>query len=564
MRRLCLLCALLVPGLLALPPVARAQHQVFLGKTHDKWAEQLSASSADARRGAAFALGKMGHFASSQVPKLIKTLESDKDAGVREAAAFALGEICLKDRGIRSAPGLLPALQKALSSDQNEMVKRSAAFALGCMGDKAANALEALNKAATEPSLAVKQNVAWALGKIGKSGVLTLQTILNNETDPLVVRDAANSVGELGKDARPAVPALAKHLKDTKDDPRQLEMRKSICAALVGLVSAKDQDATGPLRIALSDPEPEVWQNAVLALSNIGGPAAADAVPKLIQVLQNDKASPQFRRQAAAAFKNIGSAAKDALPVLMAALKDKDETVRFNAAVSLGGIGDPKALDALAQVVGDTSEKARVRESAAIALRDAGIQKTDEGTKARPELVKQLPVIVKVIENPKDEAKVRATALWPIRFLDPDLVAQKPEVVKALETIVTSEPKVPPTKMLRYDSACLLGLFKGPNISDAALKTLNEFLRDEEVFIYAGTSVGTGGSGTLEKGGGGAESVKKQGQGDGRVIAIQALTFIGSEGIRRSPEILKQLNNLANNAKDKRLKDETKKLLSSL
>src|SRR5262249_54814925 len=159
-----------------------------------------------------------------------------------------------------------------------------------CMGSQGANALQALDIATKDTSPAVKQNVAWALGKLGKAGVLSLQKIVAAESDPLIVRDAANSLGELGKDARPAVQDLVRHIQNAPDaDPKKLEMRKSVVSTLAGLVTKDDKSAIEPLKVALKDPEPELRRNALLALCNIGGAAAADAVPLAVQALQNEK-----------------------------------------------------------------------------------------------------------------------------------------------------------------------------------------------------------------------------------------------------------------------------------
>jgi HEAT repeat protein len=548
---------------LALPSAARAQQPTFLNKLADQWGAELSSSNPDVRRSAAFALGKLGQAAARQVPKLLSLVAGDSDGTVREAAAFALGDICRQDTGARANPKVLPTLQNAVLNDKHELVRRSAAYALGCMGQQSINALKTLDAATGDSSLAVKQNVAWALGKLGKSGVLSLQKLVAAETDPMVVRNAANSLGEIGKDARPAIADLLRHLKDANPDPKSVEMRKSVLGTLVGLVDKRDTAAVEPLKLALKDTDLDVRRSAALALSNIGGPSVADAVPVLVEALQNEKAEIQYRRQAAAALRNIGPAAKDAVPSLLNALKSSDPELRTNAAVALGGIADPSCIAALAEVVADTKELSRVREHAAIALRDAGVQTTAEGKSARPELIKQLPLLIKVIEDPNDDPKVRATALWPFRFLDPDVVAQKPEVTQVLEKIVTSERKVPPTKMMRYDSACLLCLFQGPKVSAAAMNTINDFLHDDQVFIYTGITADPGRlppEGTKPD----DPKVKIKGRGDGRVVAVQALSFVGADKIREYPRIAKQLRTLADDPNtDKRLEKEIKRLLSS-
>jgi HEAT repeat protein len=66
------------------------------------------------------------------------------------------------------------------------------------------------------------------------------------------------------------------------------------------------------------------------------GPAAAEAVPALVAALKDP--NKPVRRDAAAALANIGPAAAGAVPDLIAALKDPDEIVRQRVADALGRV----------------------------------------------------------------------------------------------------------------------------------------------------------------------------------------------------------------------------------
>jgi len=70
-----------------------------------------SDSSADARKGAAHALGFADADPMTTVPVLLTALESDKDYGVKAAAATSLGYIGNSTKG--AAKDAIPALQKA-------------------------------------------------------------------------------------------------------------------------------------------------------------------------------------------------------------------------------------------------------------------------------------------------------------------------------------------------------------------------------------------------------------------------------------------------------------------
>src|SRR5271165_4656010 len=69
-----------------------ARAQTFLGKTRVQWQAELSGKDPKVRRGAAFALGKLGVDAVPAVRDLRRTL-NDPDPSVADAAAYALGEI---------------------------------------------------------------------------------------------------------------------------------------------------------------------------------------------------------------------------------------------------------------------------------------------------------------------------------------------------------------------------------------------------------------------------------------------------------------------------------------
>ncbi len=90
------------------------------------------------------------------VKQLIKALSYKKDAGVREDAAIALGEI----GDARAVEPLIKAL-----SDSNENVRENAADTLGEIGD--ARAAESLIRMRDDPDSDVRQNVKHALAKLG-------------------------------------------------------------------------------------------------------------------------------------------------------------------------------------------------------------------------------------------------------------------------------------------------------------------------------------------------------------------------------------------------------------
>jgi len=564
------------------------QEKTFLGKTSAQWAANLTSADAASKRGAAFALGKLGYSGSVYIPQLLQLVQTDPDPTVKDVAANAVGEICKATPGFppESWPTIVEAMNQALSKDADPGVKRSAAFALGCLGAKAQNALTTLDRVLSDPKStpAVKQNVAWALGQIGgTTGVLTLTKALK-ETDPYVIRDAAKALEKMGRkiaegpERVQVVLALQPHLNHT-----DTEVKKAILQALVPILAPADAAALAePLDHLVNETKEhaEVRLNAALALGNIGGEKAGNAVPFLVQVLQGDDLD--MRRQAAAVIGNIGTKALPAVAALRKALKDKDLVVRQNAATSLGGIGipmnpaleknknkadDPErvkitaAVPDLIEVLGNPMEHNVVRMAAAIALKEIG-------RCAQLDAPRATDVLIETVANNKNSPDLRARTLWPLRFHSN--VEKLDKLFSALNHIVDTEPVTNETKDLRYDAAYLLSRYKKKDVSNKVLDTILEFLKDSQVFIATGTK-GSATAGGAETGPGGTKVEITKGS-DGRIIALQAVNFIinemyggESKKVLDRMDIMTQLDALANAAKiDPDVKGYAQKVLKYL
>src|SRR3954466_2627372 len=83
---------------LGVGPPAHGQSS-FLNKPLRDWLAELGSATAEVRRSAAFALGKMGAPAYQGVGGLVARFKDDRDPGVRDAAAAALGDIVTDSGG---------------------------------------------------------------------------------------------------------------------------------------------------------------------------------------------------------------------------------------------------------------------------------------------------------------------------------------------------------------------------------------------------------------------------------------------------------------------------------
>jgi HEAT repeat protein len=525
MRRTILAITLLGCAVLA-PP---AQAQKFLKKDVPTWVKELSTGvNEPGRRNAAFALGKLGGYAAEAVPALKRALERDSSYKVREAAAFALGEIG-RDLKPGSDPELAPLLTSALKDD-NWQVRRSAAFALGCLEGEAAKHQAALEALLRDPNPAVKQNAAWALGKAGPSAIPKLREALRDE-DAFVKRDAVIALKSF--EPAPVRAALGDLLFLCED--KDSEVRRAAVKELTRVVEPQDlKVALAILQGVLADRDLEIKRNAALALANIGGKETAAAVPILVDALR--RGDLELRRQAAAGLRNIGEAAASAVPDLLQTLRDPDEELRKNSAFALGGIGPKaeKAVPALVALLTDPKEKPEPRMAAAVALSKDAIGPV-------PAAIDAVPRLTQLVANAGDDGNVRWRAIWALRAHGFNL--QKMETVFPAFSKVLKEAKTEDNRMLRNDCAYMLARLQGRDAGEDVLTGLLDFLKDDKVQLYESTQATVQGGG--QETGVGKATVKELGKGDGRVMATEALKAIGAARLRQRADIVEQLRLLA-------------------
>ena len=182
--------------------------------------EQLKSSDVTARRSAARALGELGSQADFAVPGLQAAL-TDNDSEVRRLSTLALGKI-----GPAAKPAL-PALARLLN-DKEMSVRLSAAFAAQKI----------------DPANELYVPVLTQAMQMGEGGVIV-------------------SVGNMGRDAQWAVPALIALLKDRRPGIRRLS------AETLGKIGPGASSAESSLHTALRDPDDRVREAAQQALAAI-------------------------------------------------------------------------------------------------------------------------------------------------------------------------------------------------------------------------------------------------------------------------------------------------------
>ncbi len=239
-------------------------------------------------------------------------------------------------------------------------VRLRAVDQLGARGAKAADAVAPLTDLLKDGSAKVRAHAAWSLGAIGAA-------------------------------AKPAVPALAELLKDPDETVRRQ------------VVKAVQAIHPGPAVVVplctklLNDPDPAVRVRILQAIAEAG----PKAVPGLIAALNSDKAA----YWACLALRDIGPAAKDAVPALAEKLKDPRPEIRREAILTLGAMKEA-AIPVLPQIAAALSDK-HARTAATFAFGQIGqIPANAEAT---------------IRTNAKSDDRLLATAsLWTLARVHPE------------------------------------------------------------------------------------------------------------------------------------------------
>jgi HEAT repeat protein len=206
----------------------------------------------------------------------------DKDADTRQKAAYALGHI-------RRSRAVVPALIDAVH-DSDYQVREEVVVALGRLGPRAQSAVPLLIESLKDKDGGVRERSADSLGKIGCDNDAVIPALIDALKEKDVRLHAARALGSFGAKAKVAVPAL-------------------IAMAKEGTPASKS-DSDSPPDKPSSKAKPSRSLVRVAAISALGG---------------------------------IGPDAKEAIPLLTQAAKDKDAKVRDAAQEALRKIENPTA-----------------------------------------------------------------------------------------------------------------------------------------------------------------------------------------------------------------------------
>jgi HEAT repeat protein len=219
------------------------------------------------------------------------------------------------------------ALVGALT-DTDVNVRRQALTGLQATRDDLQEALPHVAPLLKSEDVPTRHAALNLLGRMGPEATPHLLSALKN-SNPQTRWLAAATLRTQPKPAKEAVPALVEAA--TRDDNPTVRTH-----AVHALLRSGPESVPHFVRILKSEENPGVRLATIQALANLG-PAAKEAAPLLIAALKDSM--PAIRWTSARALGNVGESARAAVPALEALLKDANSTVRNAAKTALGQIG---------------------------------------------------------------------------------------------------------------------------------------------------------------------------------------------------------------------------------
>ena len=336
--------------------------------------------SSQVRVAAATALGQLKTAAADAKPLLSRAAMEDPDPQVRAQSLTALMAVGVP------LDQLLPPVLKGLQDD-SPAVRRGSAEALGHLQPFPAAAVGSLIAALDDPDATVRAGAAKALAAAGSDGKPAVPPLLQALTDPNndVRRMAIRALGGIGAEAHPAVPKLLAQIGvATAEFPQEtIEALGAIGPpareALPALQEILDDDAAeiraaslravaqieeSPDKLipmlchALDDADPSVRHVAAKQLGQLGADAAP-AVPTLLRLLQREEDTAT----AAEALRQVDTAPPEAVPLLIEMLQNPelDRRSRYYALYLLrkAGPAAQSALPTLHRMLDDAEPRTR-------------------------------------------------------------------------------------------------------------------------------------------------------------------------------------------------------------
>jgi HEAT repeat protein len=241
---------------------------------------------------------------------------------------------------------VVAALAAVLREHAHEDVRLRAVRALKKFDPDARTTLPALRAGLGEMEGAVAEEAADVLSRLGSEGVPSLAEALPR-ADERIARLIMQYLGEMGPEARAAIPALLRMLKHT-----HRWCRYEAASALVNIDRKLGAQKATPVLAALAVPsgdeifDEDLRVRALQMLRELGSGGKA-AVPSLTALLQDEEVDGRWHRRAAETLGCLELNTPEALAALRKATQDRDTGLRVAAAQALGRLGHRREAVAL-------------------------------------------------------------------------------------------------------------------------------------------------------------------------------------------------------------------------
>jgi HEAT repeat protein len=259
----------------------------------------LADSDPNVRFKSAYSLGRLGVTTDPVIEGLTKAL-SDSDTTVADTAKESLQQI-----GAPAAPKLYQMLKSSKDSTRERILS-----ALEKMGPPPADSVAELAVLAKDTNAAVSNPALMLLGQAGEPAIPTFKELLKGA--PLKEPTLVQAVAKLGPNAKQLIPELKAALAKKTD--RSFEIDNEVFGIFKKCGSDGATAMAGLLKSgSLTNPHA-----SLVALGEMGSDAK-DAVPVLIAMLKD---RPELRLQILQTFGDIGPAAREAVPAVRELTKD--------------------------------------------------------------------------------------------------------------------------------------------------------------------------------------------------------------------------------------------------
>jgi len=349
--------------------------------------EQLSDKDAEVRKAAAWALGELGTAAAPKVLDMLKErLHDEPEAKVRQAINAALDRLdldrlkyILDERSgdleatidkVTAAEPTISALLEQLSDKDVELC--------GTVTATSKVMCDLAQCLAYEKDSRVRQEVALALWSLGSAQALPKEVAdillerLEDE-DEQVCRAAALALGKIDKTT--ALTVIPKLLAFLKDKRKKVRLAAALALGELGPVAATTEEVVHALMECLKkDKSPRVRALAIGALREM---VPASDRPELVRLLLDhlvNHKKDEIRRAAVWCLWRLSSQAskKETIETLLKLLEDKDAAVRQAAALVLGKLRRTEAVGSLVERLRDAHEDVAVQRAVIDALGKLG------------------------------------------------------------------------------------------------------------------------------------------------------------------------------------------------